>query len=226
VYRLWLCTAVTGCRILGATLVRYQRFTVIHYGSPLLLYKAIAYTPDLVPSLHTTHHTLGKAYNSKDGLPYPRGHSGAISTVHCHSLACRSVSYSMTYMLYKAIAYTPDLVPSLHTTHHTLGKAYNSKERANNRIQCSRRRDKSLTSTGRIHVSSFYAVKLAIECSLLYKAIAYTPDLVPSLHTTHHTLGKAYNSKERAKLTGYSAAEGAINHLPQREEFTFQASMR
>jgi hypothetical protein len=30
VYRLWLCTAVTGCRILGATLVRYQRFTVIH----------------------------------------------------------------------------------------------------------------------------------------------------------------------------------------------------
>jgi hypothetical protein len=29
-YRLWLYTAVTGCRILGATLVRYQRFTVIH----------------------------------------------------------------------------------------------------------------------------------------------------------------------------------------------------
>lgn len=40
-------------------------------------------------------------------------------------------------VLYKAIADTPDLVPSLHTTQHTLGKVYNLNERANNRVRTS-----------------------------------------------------------------------------------------
>ncbi|CAP79416.1 hypothetical protein PCH_Pc17g01280, partial [Penicillium rubens Wisconsin 54-1255] len=38
------------------------------------------------------------ALYSSNGLPYPRGHSRAMSMVHCHALACRSVSYSVTYM--------------------------------------------------------------------------------------------------------------------------------
>jgi hypothetical protein len=38
------------------------------------------------------------ALYSTNGVLYPRGHSGAMSMVHCHSLACISVSYSITYM--------------------------------------------------------------------------------------------------------------------------------
>ncbi|CAP79478.1 hypothetical protein PCH_Pc19g00620 [Penicillium rubens Wisconsin 54-1255] len=32
------------------------------------------------------------ALYSSNGLPYPRGHSRAMSMVHCHALACRSVA--------------------------------------------------------------------------------------------------------------------------------------
>ncbi|CAP79398.1 hypothetical protein PCH_Pc17g01110 [Penicillium rubens Wisconsin 54-1255] len=70
--------------------------------------------------------------------------------------------------------------------------------KARARISTPQRR--SRTEDNRPQCTSARTAALVVSSSLVFanRTSYYTPDLVPSLHTTQHTLGKVYNSKERA----------------------------
>jgi hypothetical protein len=62
-----------------------------------------------------------------------------------------------------------------------------------------------------------FTLRMQYPVSVLYKAIADTPDLVPSLHTTQHALGKVNKldiAQQKARYITYLTRKDGRSKLP------------